>query len=190
MRCCSLQSVHGRLSRGGMSLVEMMVAVGVGSIALLAVMQLSMFTSRSFAALGNYADLDRASRNALDNMSRDIRQARVLDGYSTNSVKFMNMDTNSWFKYEWNPSTKEVTRSTGVGVSTTPQTSEVILKGCDYFRFRVWLRNPTEGFWFPYSATAQPALTKLVDVSWKCSRRVISQFNTESVQTAKIVLRN
>ena len=42
-----------------------------------------------------------------------------------------------------------------------------------------------------YSASNNPAICKLVSVSWRCSRTILGQkVNTESVQTAKIVIRN
>jgi type II secretory pathway pseudopilin PulG len=174
----------------GWTLLEMTITVGIGSVVMAAMMQTSLFTSRSFVALGNYNDLDRASRSTLDQMTRDIRQAKVFSPsyYNTNYMFFTNQD-NSYFGYVWNPQTKVVTRITGTGglVNTT---TNVMLTGCKYFSFRIWLRNPTNGFLFPYSASSSPIDTKLVDVSWRCDRMVLNQFNTESVQTAKIVLRN
>src|SRR5256885_12440772 len=66
-----------------------MVATGVGSVVLAAVMALSLFSARSFAALGNYVDLDIKSRTALDQMSSDIRQADKLTAASTNSLTYV-----------------------------------------------------------------------------------------------------
>ncbi|HWI56395.1 MAG TPA: prepilin-type N-terminal cleavage/methylation domain-containing protein, partial [Bacillota bacterium] len=182
-----------RASQCASSLMELLVAIAVGSIVLAAVMQTFVFSSRSFVALGNYNDLDKASRNTLDIMTRDIRQAKVFGGsyYSTNYMWFTNLN-GSVFGYTWDPGAKTVSRLTADfnGTNLVNIQSNVLMKGCDLFSFRIWLRNPTNQFWFPYSANSQPNATKLVDVSWRCSRRVIAQFNTESVQTAKIVLRN
>jgi type II secretory pathway pseudopilin PulG len=184
-----------RRRHGGWTLLEMTVSVGIGSIVMAAVMQTSLFTSRSFVALGNYNDLDQASRNTLDQMTRDIRQAKVFSPqyYNTNFMYFTNLD-NSYFGYVWNPETRVVSRVTGTYDAAhhsfnNTQRSD-LLTGCQFFSFRIWLRNPTNGFLFPFSANSSPVDTKLVDVSWRCSRRVLNQFNTESVQTAKIVLRN
>ena len=58
-----------------MTLVEVMVSVALGSMVLAMAGSLWLFGSRSFAAMGNYTDLDAKSRNALDLMSRDIREA-------------------------------------------------------------------------------------------------------------------
>jgi type II secretory pathway pseudopilin PulG len=184
-----------RRSAAAWTLIEMTVTVAIGSIVMAAVMQTSLFTSRSFVAMGNYADLDRASRNCLDNMTRDIRQAKVFSDqcYSSNYMVFTNLD-NSYFGYYWDPRSKAVCRITGSYNSANNTfvnaRTNVMLEGCDLFSFRVWLRNPTNNFLFPYSAAAFATDTKLVDVSWRCSRRVLNQYNTESVQTAKIVMRN
>ena len=64
-----------------MTLVEMLVAVGLGSMLVATAGSLWLFGSRSFVAMGNYASLDTKSRNALDLMSRDIRQATRVTGF-------------------------------------------------------------------------------------------------------------
>lgn len=177
------------------TLAEMSIAMCVSSIIMAALLQTSLFTSRGFVAMGNYGDLDRASRNALDTMTRDIRQAKVFSPIysSTNYMYFTNMD-NSYFGYVWNPNDKSLSRVDGdydvAKNAFVNLRTNVLLTGCHFFSFRIWLRNPTNGFLFPYSANSSPVDTKLVDVSWRCSRRVLDQYNTESVQTAKIVLRN
>ncbi len=177
------------------TLLETSIAVCISSVIMAALMQTSLFTSRSFVAMGNYNELDQLSRDALDRMTRDIRQAKVFSPqyYRTNLMIFTNLD-NGYFGYVWNPRTKVVSRFTGafnaaVNAFSTAQTN-TILTGCDYFSFRIWQRNPTNDFQFPWSANKSPIDTKLVDVSWRCSRRVLNQYNTESVQTARIVLRN
>ena len=61
--------------QAGMTLVELMVATGISSILLLALLMLSVFTARSFAAITNYMELDKDSRTALDQLTRG-RNAR------------------------------------------------------------------------------------------------------------------
>ena len=164
-----------------MGLVELMVASAIGSILLLAVALLSIFGARSFAAMGNYADLDRASRNALDTMSREIRQTRALTNASATSLSFIDND-NSSLKYQYDSSTGKLTRQKG-GTTTT------LLTQCDYLNFDISQRNPSNNFTF--FATTNLSEAKLIDVSWKCSRKILgAKVNTESVQTAKIVIRN
>ncbi len=195
MKMNSLNTQTGRCFLSGWNLVEMSIAMCVSSIVMAALLQTSLFTSRSFAAMANYNDLDRASRNALDYMTRDIRQAKVFSPIysSTNFMFFTNID-NSYFGFVWNPRDKTMSRVEGqynaAANSFFNLRTNQLLAGCDFFSFRIWQRNPTNGFLFPWSSANNPIDTKLVDVSWRCSRRVLAQFNTESVQTAKIVLRN
>jgi hypothetical protein len=160
----------------------MLVVVGVFSLIMAAVMQTWMFTTRSFVAMGNYCDLDQKSRNTMDNMTRDLRQSKVVSYYSTNILTCSNIDGTT-FTYGWDPVSQHVYKSQG------GQTN-VLLTGCTYLSYGIFIRNPTNLFWFPYSAINQSSLTKLVQVDWRCSRRILNQYNTESVQTAKIVLRN
>ena len=165
------------------TLPEMLVSLGAGSIILGAVALLSIFSSRSFVAMGNYMDLDKASRNALDQMSRDIRETLSLTSYQTNRLVFADSD-GSPLTYTWSPSTGKLT-TTKNGVTKT------LLSQCDYLSFRISQRNPIPGVFDFYTASNNPALCKLIDVSWKCSRTLLGQkINTESVQTAKIVIRN
>jgi len=175
-------SAERRSRQIAMTLVELMVALGVGGLLLAAVAMVWVFTARSFMALGNYSDMDNASRNALDVMSREIREARMLTYYRTNKITLVNSD-NSSFSYIFDPTAATLVRANSAG-------NTILLRECEYVTFNVSQRNVTNNFQF-YSTANQPAQTKLVDVSWKCSRKILgARVNTESVQTAKIVLRN
>jgi hypothetical protein len=133
--------------------------------------------------MGNYGDLDRASRNALDILSRDVRQSRQLLTYTPKQISLRAND-NSTLTYSFNPSTGNLTRQNG-------GTNKVLLTQCDYLNFSIYQRNPSNSWsWYPVSSNLI-ATTKLIDVSWKCSRKILgAKVNTESVQTAKIVIRN
>src|ERR1044071_3105870 len=122
----------------GMTLVEVLVASGVGSIVLVAVMSLSLFSARSFAALTNYVDLDIKSRTALDMMSADIRQAEALTAATTNSLTFRTVDvttgvTNT-LNYNYSPAQLSLTRT------FAGQTS-VLLTNCTFLQFSIFMRN-------------------------------------------------
>jgi Tfp pilus assembly protein PilW len=66
-----------------MTLVEIMVALAVASILLLAVATLGLYGGRSFAGLANYTDLDARSRHALDRLTKDVRQVNRLTASNT-----------------------------------------------------------------------------------------------------------
>lgn len=169
------------LARRGMTLVELMVALLAASIIMAALLATTAFVSRSFIALGNYTDLDNASQIALDTMSRDIRNAKSLVWCQTNYIILQKLD-GSLCRYTWDPSTSLFTRSDSTG-------TKVLLKNCDILTFYMYQRNPTNDFQFVAAPTANEA--KLIDVSWRCSRSILGAIiNSESVQTAKIVIRN
>jgi type II secretory pathway pseudopilin PulG len=171
-----------RRSRWGMSLVELMVTTGIASIAFAAIASLSVYSARSFVAMGNYADLDQASRNTLDLMAREIRQTRALTNFSATKLVFLDID-NQTLTYQYNSADSTLTRKQGTGPA------KILLQGCDFLNFHISQRNPSNNFtFFP---TTNVSLAKMVDVSWRCSRKILgAKVNTESVQTAKIVIRN
>lgn len=177
------------------TLVEVMVTLG---IATLFVMGLIIFTTITFQqgifSIGNYTDLNSKSRRTLDIMSRDIRNANGIWEYDKGSfycfstgVGVTNND-GSCVAYTWDGESqlRRWTRSPG----STSWKPTVVLTNCDYIRFNVYQRNPKTNYSF-VSSWAIPDQTKLIDVSWRCSRSYIGRkLNTESVQTARIVMRN
>jgi Tfp pilus assembly protein PilW len=172
------QRQHG----GGFMLLEWLLSLGIGGLLIAAVCMLYYFTSRSFVAATNYTDLNISSRQALDYMTRDIRQANYLISATTNQLVFSSgTGTNS---FTWNPTTGVLTRG------MTGEPDKVLLTGCDYLKFNTYQRNMSNQVFGAFS-NSTPTTCKLVDLSWRCSRAILRQaVNTESVQTAKIVIRN
>jgi prepilin-type N-terminal cleavage/methylation domain-containing protein len=107
-------------TRRGFTLVELLVAIAVGSLALTATMSLSLYSLRSFAALTNYVDLDNLSRNALDHMTREIRQAdRVLPGSDGDTLRLWVTPYGAAGRevvFEYDAQTGNVTRTEGSDV--------------------------------------------------------------------------
>ncbi len=172
-----------RRLRTGFTLVELMVTVAIGSIVLGGLAALMFYTGRSFAALVNYVDLDSYSRNALDTMSREIRQTRRLVSGTSTRLEFEDFDGGSLI-YEYNADARTLTRTRN-GVTN----AEPLLKECNFLQFSMYQRNPVNGKYDQYP-TATAAQCKLVQLRWICSRDLIkSRRNTESVQSAKIVIR-
>ena len=141
--------------RGGFTLIEVLIATGVGGIVMSALALMIFFTARSFAALANYVDLDQASRNTLDIMSQEIRQADRLTAFSANQLVFdYSGDT---LNYTYDPRAKTLTRTLGAE-------TRVLLKECDSLTFSVFQRNPVGGTYDQYP-TATAATTKLVQLT-------------------------
>jgi len=168
-------------SRRGFKLAEFLVALAVGSLIFLAVAVLGLYAGRSFVGLVNYTDLDSKSRNALDHLTRDVRQVKKLSSNTINSLTFEDADGKP-LEYVYSPLRKTLSR-VKAGVS------QVLLTDCEQLAFSIYQRNPIGGTYDQYPAAA-PATTKLINVTWKCSRNILgTTMNTENVQTAKVVIR-
>ncbi len=77
-----------------------------------AIASFTIYTARSFVAVGNYADLDQASRNSLDVLTRDIRESRALMGFNTNQLA-LTAEDNQLLVYQYDPSANTLTRRKG-----------------------------------------------------------------------------
>lgn len=179
-----------------MTLVELMVASGISVVVIAMVGILVVFAVRSFAALANYQILDQESSLAADQMSKEIRKA-------TSVVNFQNVGTTKWIvfantnatpayttRYEWTQASQALVLSRSDQTNNT----ETLLEGCERWDFTFQQRTPLKGPSFGFSTNmVNQAECKLVTMTWKCSRALgggTDLFNTESVQTAQIVMRN
>jgi len=170
--------------QSGFTLIEMMIAMGVGSLLLLVMASFSVWSSRSFAAMTNYVDLDSYSRNALDTMTRDIRQAGSLDFFSPTNLTFIERDGQP-LEFRYDPAKGTLTR-------VKHGFPSCLLTNCDTLKFNIFARNTTNETYDQFPRSENDAkTTKVVQLDWTCSRTILgSKINTESVQTAKIVIRN
>lgn len=178
---------HVRRS-AGYTLVETMVGVVLFSIAAMAFASLFLFSIKSFASLANYAILDVQNREAMDQLSREIRQAKAVKSYvsnsSLNSISILNgANQNVTFSFDANK--KSLERTVG-GVS------QVLLTNCNLLNFSLFQRNPSNGNYgvFPAAAGNWTQEVKVVQLTWRTSRHVpAGPVNSENIQTARIVIR-
>ncbi|HXG46218.1 MAG TPA: hypothetical protein VNO52_01220 [Methylomirabilota bacterium] len=167
--------------RAGFALIEALFAIGITGLVLAALASVSTLSGRSFAALGNYVELDDKNRIAIDTLTRDIRGANRVTACTTNSLTLEDSD-GAALTYSYSPTTMTLSRSKS-GVST------VLLRDCERFSFEMCLRTPQSGT-YDLPVTTDPSLCKVINVSWLCSRTILGlRQNTESVQTARIVIR-
>ncbi|HEV2393918.1 MAG TPA: prepilin-type N-terminal cleavage/methylation domain-containing protein [Verrucomicrobiae bacterium] len=175
-------------TQAGFTLVEMMVAVGLGSLVILAAVVFSLYASRSYVAMTNYADLDEKGQLALDEFTQQIRQVLGVTSCTTNngvinSLTFNDYDGNP-LTFTYNPSSKELYRiKSGV--------TNVLLTGCDSLQFNIYQRTP-QPYTFDAITTSVVTNCKLVEVTWSCSRNVLQgdKANTQSVQSSKVAIRS
>ena len=185
------QPIFSSARRSGMTIVEVMVAMGIGCVILAVVASVSLWSGRSFAAMANYTDLDNASRNALDTMTREIRQVQSLYSFSSNAnqIELALLDSDGQpLYYRYNKPAQTLTRVKS-GVATT------LLRDCVSLNFNLYQRNNVSNTFNQYqvaSGTNMIMTTKVIQVNWICSRKLLPTelLNSESVQTAKIVIRD
>jgi hypothetical protein len=166
---------------GGFSMIEAVIAMGITTLLVLVICSFVVFSSHSFAALFNYVSLDDMNRLAMDRVTRDVRQANRVKAATSTSLTLEDADMVD-IVYSYNSVQGTVTRTKGA-------TTKVILKGCDRLLFTLGQRNPVGGTYDVYNPSSMDAV-KVVNVSWMCSRTILGRKeNTESVQTARIVIR-
>jgi Tfp pilus assembly protein PilW len=208
MDCKPTFTDRRRRRTAAMTLVEMLVGSALGLLALTAVLATSMFAGRSFVALRNYVDLDANSRDALDRLSRDIRQMEYLTNYNTMASAYVNAaylpagwtkvtnrltfvpyagaTSNAWLTINYDVTNKTLARISN-GVST------VVLTGVQFLNFGLSQRNQANGTFNPITTT-NVAEVKLIHVDWVCTRTMLgsgtkTRTNSESIQSAKFVIR-
>jgi hypothetical protein len=179
--------------RAGFTLIEATVAAGLGTLVLAVVAALIVYSAHTFSAMTNYVDLDLHSRCALDIISREVRQATaVVDCRTNGSVSYItltNADDSTSLKVSWNMD------AATLSLEKTGLPPMIVMTGCDRWRVSLFNRAPnfstTNLSFNPINPANNLASCKVVNMSWKCSRTILgSKLNTESVQTAQIVLRN
>ena len=179
-------AIASKPSRRAFTLVELLIAIAVGAVLLVAVMSLMFYSARSFAALTNYVDLDQFSRNALDHATTEIRQAsRVMAGSDEHTLHLWMTNpltgVGRQVTYTYDPQAETLTRVDG-------GESRVLLRECYRFSFNYHQRNATLEWEALPAHTVE--LTKQVRIFWECGRTILgARANTESVQSARVVLR-
>lgn len=178
------------------TLLEMLVAMGIGIVMLGMVATISVDTMLNFAAMGNYVNLADQNRNAMDVIGREVRDSNALVAFSTNNPSYLELSnsisgTITTLSFDINSNT--------LTMSKTGQTNRTLLTLCEYWTFSLYNRAPlitSNGISF-YSSTnyltgqIDPTRTKVINLTWKCTRYVLgTQLNSQSVQTAQVMLRN
>jgi len=157
------------------------MGLGIAGVLLAAIASLMLFSARSFLALSNYSELNDNNRITIDTMTRELRECKRVITCTANQLEIEADGTT--IRYHYSPGNRTLTRSQD-GVPRT------MLTGCDNISFNLGTQNPIGGT-FAVVSTTDVTKAKVVNVFWNCSRTILGQkVNTESVQTARIVLRN
>jgi Tfp pilus assembly protein PilW len=185
------QKPRTRKALCGWTLVEMMIVVALCTLMLASIAAVSIFMARTLDATANYAELDRQSRIALDKLSSDIRQCGGLTNFSATGLWFTNQN-GSMLAYTWDTAAQTLNYTNEADAS-----GGVLLKGCTYWKTAEFTHDPAPNTTMTFlslpstNVFAQAALTKVIVIDWVCKKtNYLTLTDSESVQTAKIVLRN
>jgi hypothetical protein len=171
------------------TLLEMIIAVGIFSMGSAGLMGLYLFSIKSMASMYNYAVLDQYNRQAMDLLTREVRQSKNVLAYSTNSISILTAaddGSNPTVTYSFNPSSKKMVRTSSDG------TSKVLLNNCNLLSFQLFTRCPSNGVFgsFPVATGNWSNTVKVLQLTWKTSMSLPSGIiNSENIQTARIVIR-
>ena len=177
-------------ARRGWTLLEMMIAVGLFSLVGMALMGTYIFSVKTMASMYAYSVLDANNRNAMDLLTREIRQAKRVLNYTTNSIKILTANedgtTGPEVTYRFSPNNKKMIRSSSDG------TSRMLLDNCSLLEFQLFTRCPSNSVFgaFPVAMNSWSNTVKVLQLTWKTSvTKPDGIINSENVQTARIVIR-
>jgi hypothetical protein len=165
----------------------MMFGVAIFSIAGGAMATAYVFSLRSFQALSNYSILDQQNREAMDLLTREIRQAWYVSAKDSRTLTLVDGNRGTTV-YSFNPTTQQFTRQAN-GVTS------VLLNNCSLINFTLATRVPNtnvndQNYYTDIYTTADVNEAKVVNLSWKTRRELPGGVGqSENIQTARIVIR-
>ena len=166
--------------RKGFTLVELLVATGIGSMVVAAVMTTFVFFCRTGVRMAHYSDMERQSRGVLQRFGQDAREAKAVAWVDANTLQ---LTTDSGVvTYDYNSSTKRFTRTPSGG------SGSVLVSGISSFRFMAY---DVTGSSVALTDSNASQNTKMVQVDIDLSRNTASAGNaTAQAVSARYVLRN
>jgi prepilin-type N-terminal cleavage/methylation domain-containing protein len=165
---------------GGFTLVEMMLASGIGCLLSLAIIIMTIHMVYSFKAFSNYAESEQETRSANDWLSRDIRQASGVVQTTTNDLTLL--ITNNLVTYTYYAANHIVTRHTA-------NESKVLLRDCLNVGFTIYQGSSLGAAYGQFVPGTNGA--KLVGYYWHCGvTNSDGTVNSTDADSALVVMRN
>jgi prepilin-type N-terminal cleavage/methylation domain-containing protein len=167
----------------GFTLVESLITVSIVSVVVAVVVAATICTQRTFAGINHYLQLDCQSREAINQMARDIRQSVALTNSTSTSLSFTNLD-GSLLQYVYDPNAQTLTY-TNAGT----QQGGTLLNYCAYCAFSLFRSAPVADSCMQLnSATA--ANCKVIEMNWICQNTNGAALNSAAMETSRFVIRN
>lgn len=173
-------------SRTGFTLTEVLIAVSLGAIIMLAVLTAFLMIGRSTAAAVNYIEMEKQARQGMERFGQDVRMAQYLTTVSANQVTLTIPSANGTddIDYIYDSSAKTFTRNGRDPVTYVANTSTTLIKNVQNCEFRRWMLGSTG----PANSDASADQLQIrLTISQKS---VTVATNTNLVVSARFVMRN
>ena len=176
----------------GFTLAEYLVATSIGLLAIAAALVLWAYASKTCATLLGYVDLSSASKNALDRVSQEVRNAKGVESCSATQlvvrVPPRTGTNNDIVTFGYDASNQRLIRT--LVRSNGARESKVLLTECTNFQFSVYTRVPSNSN-FGLNTTWTTNEAKVVQMQWTCIRQITGdKSSVESQVSSKVVIRN
>jgi hypothetical protein len=169
-------------TRAAFSVPAMVVASAIATIVLAAVVALSLYSGSAFSSLCNYVVMNNSCQNALDRVTREIRQTKSLDAYAADALTFTDADGQP-LQYTFDAANGQLVRLKGAA-------RDVLCGNLVSCRFDMFQRNTADGS-YDRIATTNVLTAKAIRLTFKLSVNSGPQrATTESAQSADVVIRN
>lgn len=188
-----------RFSLRAFTLVELMVSVTVSSIILTSIFSTFIVFAKSAVSVGDYAEMSRESRKALEVFSRDIRAAESLEvsnAQSTDNIVYTESGIDLAYpayygtrqvRYRYRSEAAELVRVETYNGTTS---RDVLLSGVRQLKLEFY-QTPGSDFAAVSGPVASVDLwTKSVQLDAELLRKVVTTENTDYIISARFMMRN
>ena len=180
-------------ARRAFTIIEFLVGSSIGLLVVASALVLWAYGTRTCTTLLAYVELSTASKNAMDRMSQQIRNAKGVRSCSSDTLVLVVPGKTGGYAhtmiYAYNPTNQTLWQT----FRRNPGNDEsvALLTGCTNFAFSVFQRTPISNSFQLYTNAWSTNTAKAVQVRWTCLRQITgSESSIENQVSAKIVIRS
>ncbi|WPJ93939.1 prepilin-type N-terminal cleavage/methylation domain-containing protein [Coraliomargarita algicola] len=182
MRNTSNRTSTQSLSKSGMTLAELLIAISISMILSAVVISFYLTFAKASLAMSDYSDFDAETGILLQNFSRDVREAESITWTNSNSFKLLKKGIH--YTYTYDSSKQEVTRQE-TGKSSVTLASNV--SDLDFIAYDISGSKLSSGI----SLTLLGENTKMLQIIGEFSKHTAAGTPTSAkVASARYILRN
>ena len=182
-----------RSGRRGFTLIEYLIATSIGLLVMTVALVFWAYASRTCASLLGYVDLSTTSKNALANISQQIRNAKAVTSCSQHKLVLVvpgstgtNKHTMTYLYDSTNKSLQQIFAKNAGSLER-----KTLLTGCTNFNFSVFQRTPISNSFQLNTNAWNTNTAKVVNMQWTCVRKLTGDKDTVETQvSANVVIRN